>query len=192
MNSFIKSKKKRISQGDIYQDVEFIEYAIQRKGIIDISKIIFPYVIVLTQDCDLNQDYGDRLENSNTTKEKKEISQDKILISAIVAPLYNYEHFIKGDHLSNLNMKMQNIKSKSSTTREEILKQNNNPRYHYLKFPDDIQIVNSVIDFKHYFTVNIEYLKLHRRRNYVCQIAPLYREHVSLRFSNFLSRIGLP
>ena len=115
MNSFIKSKKKRISQGDIYQDVEFIEYAIQRKGIIDISKIIFPYVIVLTQDCDLNQDYGDRLENSNTTKEKKEISQDKILISAIVAPLYNYEHFIKGDHLSNLNMKMQNIKSKSST-----------------------------------------------------------------------------
>lgn len=192
MNSFIKSKKKRISQGDIYQDVEFIEYAIQRKGIIDISKIIFPYVIVLTQDCDLNQDYGARLENSNTTKEKKEISQDKILISAIVAPLYNYEHFIKGDHLSNLNMKMQNIKSKSSTTREEILKQNNNPRYHYLKFPDDIQIVNSVIDFKHYFTVNIEYLKLHRRRNYVCQIAPLYREHVSLRFSNFLSRIGLP
>ena len=192
MNSYIKSKKKRISQGDIYQDVEFIEYAIQRKGIIDISKIIFPYVIVLTQDCDLNQDYGARLENSNTTKEKKEISQDKILISAIVAPLYNYEHFIKGDHLSNLNMKMQNIKSKSSTTREEILKQNNNPRYHYLKFPDDIQIVNSVIDFKHYFTVNIEYLKLHRRRNYVCQIAPLYREHVSLRFSNFLSRIGLP
>ena len=51
------SKGARISQGDIYKDVEFIEYAIEKEGVIQISKIVFPFVVVLTQDCDLKQDY---------------------------------------------------------------------------------------------------------------------------------------
>ena len=58
----IKTRKNaRIFQGDIYKDVEFIEYAIEREGVIEISKIVFPFVVVLTQDCDLNQDYKVRL-----------------------------------------------------------------------------------------------------------------------------------
>lgn len=47
-------KRARIFQGDIYKDVEFIEYAIEKSGVIEISKIVFPFVVVLTQDCDLN------------------------------------------------------------------------------------------------------------------------------------------
>jgi len=43
-------KKSRISQGDVYKDVEFIEYAIEKAGVIEISKIEFPFVVVLTQD----------------------------------------------------------------------------------------------------------------------------------------------
>ncbi len=48
--------KNRISQGDIYKDIEHIEYAFEKDGYINISKIIFPLVVVLTQDCDLAQD----------------------------------------------------------------------------------------------------------------------------------------
>ena len=49
-------QQDRISQGDIYKDIEYIEYAFEKDGYIHISKIIFPLVIVLTQDCDLAQD----------------------------------------------------------------------------------------------------------------------------------------
>jgi hypothetical protein len=177
-------KKARISQGDIYQNVEFIEYAIEQEGIIEISKIVFPYVIVLTQDCDLNQDYTVRWGRNETS------NHDKKIISVIVAPLYNSEHLYAGEHLSELKMKMAKINKEK--TPGKTLRQNQTPRYHYLEFPFNVPIVASVIDFKHYFTVNVEYLKKHKKENFICQIGPIYREDVSQRFSSYLSRIGLP
>ena len=177
-------KGARISQGDIYKDVEFIEYAIEKKGVIEISKITFPFVVVLTQDCDLSQDYKVRWARNEPS------NHDKKLISVIVAPLYNVEHVYKGEHLSELNMSMAEINK--DKTPGKTLRQNQTPRYHYLEFPSNIPIVSSVIDFKHYFTVNVEYLKKHKKKNFVCQIGPLYREDVSQRFSSYLSRIGLP
>lgn len=177
-------KGARISQGDIYKDVEFIEYAIEKKGVIEISKITFPFVVVLTQDCDLSQDYKVRWAR------KEPSNHDKKLISVIVAPLYNVEHVYTGEHLSELNMDMAEIKK--GRTPGNNLRQNQTPRYHYLEFPPNVPIVSSVIDFKHYFTVNVEYLKKHKKENFVCQIGPLYREDVSQRFSSYLSRIGLP
>jgi hypothetical protein len=178
-------KRARISQGDIYKDVEFIEYAIEKEGVVEISKIIFPFVVVLTQDCDLNQDYTVRWARRITP------NHDKKLFSVIVAPLYNFEHFNIGNHLSALAMSMTEIKKQGKTALNN-LKKNLTPRYHYLEFPDSVPIVSSVIDFKHYFTVNVEYLKKHKKNNFICQIGTLYREDVSQRFSSFLSRIGLP
>jgi len=178
-------KRARISQGDIYKNVEFIEYAIEEEGVVEVSKIVFPFVVVLTQDCDLNQDYKIRWAR------RDHLNHDKKLFSVIVAPLYNYEHFYNGNHLSELSLSMAEIK-KQGRTAENNLKQNQTPRYHYLEFPDSVPIVPSVIDFKHYFTVNVEYLKKHKRDNFICQIGTLYREDVSQRFSSFLSRIGLP
>ena len=66
------------------------------------------------------------------------------------------------------------------------------PRYHYIEFPTNVDIVNSFIDFKHYFTVNVEYIKQIKSAHYVCTISPVFRENICQRFSNYLSRIGLP
>jgi hypothetical protein len=184
MSNVLIERKSRISQGDIYKKVEYLEYAIEKINIMEISKIEFPYVIVLTQDCDLNEDYNTRWSR------KKKKDQDKKLISVIVAPLYNAEHVYIGEHLSELGMKMGIINKGKSPGNN--LKLNKNPRYHYLVFPENISIVPSVIDFKHYFTVNVEYLKKHKKGNFICQIKPLYREDISQRFSSYLSRIGLP
>jgi len=176
--------KPRISQGDIYRDVEFIEYVIEKKGDIELSKIVFPLVIILTQDCDLEQDYKIRWSR------KKPNNQDKMLLSVLVAPLYNVEHIYQGEHLSELGLQMQSISKKS--THSNFLRHNEIPRYHYLLFPQNINIVPSVIDFKHYFSVNIEYIKKIKRKQFVCSIPPLHREEISHRFASFLSRIGLP
>lgn len=176
---------ERVCQGDIIANVEFIEYAIEEEGQIEISKIVFPYVYVLTQDCDLEQ------EHSNRIKVNKQ-NNDKHLISVIVAPLYNLEQVYDGNHLEDIGLKMQTISRKADKTDNKILKQNNNPRYHFLEFPSDIDITDSVIDFKHYFTVNNNILLKKKKENFVCKVCELYRENISHRFSFFLSRIGLP
>lgn len=174
----------RIVQGDILSDVDLIEYVDIKNGQIKVSMIRFPLVIVLTQDCDLTWDYSSR------SSEKG--NDDKLLFSVIVAPMYNYEHFINGEHLSDLGQTMQTISSKKEKTDNKFLRHNETPRYHYLEFDDTIPLVNSVIDFKHYFTVNVERLQEHKKSHYVCTVSELFREQISQRFANYLSRIGLP
>ena len=178
----ISNRPDRIYQGDIFRDIEFIENYSLTDSDIEISRITFPLVVVLTQDCDLSQDSLFRKTPNKT--------QDKYLISVLVAPLYNSEHFFEGNHLDGLGMTMQKIK-KDSTSGTKIL-QNETPRYHYLQFPKDTPLPPTIIDFKYYFSVNVTSLMKIKKTNCVCQVSELYREDISQRFSSFLSRIGLP
>ena len=173
----------RTSQGDIFRDVEYVEHAIEDGDAFEISKIVFPLVVVLTQDCDLNQ-------NSGYAAIPAPSNDDKRLFSVLVAPLYNAEHVYAGTHLSDLNMTMAKINKTKSAGK--YLRQNERPRYHYLVFPQDIPIVSSVVDFKHYFSVNAAYLDSIRGEKFVCHVSELYRESLSYRFAFYLARIGLP
>lgn len=179
------SKEVRVCQGDIFRNVEMIEYAVEVSGIFEISKIVFPLVIVLTQDCDLEQEYKVRWSRGPNNK------HDKWLFSVLVAPLYNLDHVFKGEHLSSLDMEMRVIDS--STTKKHI-RNNEIPRYHFITVleTDSNLIPDSVIDFKHYFSVNGKYLRSLRKEHFVCRLAPLFKEDVSQRFSHYLARIGLP
>ncbi|MFC1548035.1 hypothetical protein ACFL5M_05870 [Candidatus Neomarinimicrobiota bacterium] len=173
---------ERVCQGDILRDVEYFERATEQEGIIEVAKIRFPLVIVLTQDCDLQQDYKFRVEDKAT--------QDKWLISVLVAPLYNAEHVYGGEHLSKIGISSESINRSSTDGR--LLKQNQKPRYHFLEFPQEMPLVPSVIDFKHYFSVPVVYLRELKKTNFLCKVSELYREDISQRFAAFLSRIGLP
>ena len=178
----------KISQGDIYKNIEFIENIEQNDEFIEIHKIIFPYVIILTQACDLAQDFNFRFNERKT--------EDKKMLSVLVAPIYNADHVSNGEHLSEIRKPlMQSIrkisKGKITTNWNKII-QNETPRYHYLEFPNEVPIVPSIIDFKHYFSLNLEYLYDVKGESFVCRISELYREDISQRFASFLSRIGLP
>ena len=175
-----RARRRRISQGDIFRDVECIEHVIEKDGVIEVSKIIFPLVIVLTQDCDLEQDSGNRSKRTQNTK----------LLSVLVAPLYNAEHVFEGSHLSDRSYQMEQIRKKK--TPGTTLMQNERPRYHYLDFPDTVPLVASVADFKHYFSVHVSYLESIKSKNFVCRLSDLFREDVSQRFASYLARIGLP
>ncbi|MGA2753666.1 MAG: hypothetical protein ABSE53_07855 [Terracidiphilus sp.] len=185
-NVKVRTKRQgRISQGDVFRDVECIESVAEKRGVLEVSKIVFPLVVVLTQDCDLEQDARYRKRQAEAPS-----NHDKKLFSVLVAPLYNAEHVFLGQHLSELNMKMTSINRKA--TEGKTLMQNERPRYHYLDFPADIPIVPSIADFKHYFSVNVAYLQRIRLRNFVCTISELFREDLSQRFAAYLARIGLP
>lgn len=179
-----KSSGSRVCQGDIIKDVQFLERADLEHGIVDVSAIVFPYVVVLTQDCDLQQDYCSRWARTHR------VPEDKQLVSVLVAPLYNAEHVYLGEHLSELDLRMQTINR--GKTPGAMLRSNQNPRYHHLRFPDDVQLVDLVVDFKHYFSVCTQYLRLARRDRLVCQLRPLYREDLCQRFAAFLARIATP
>ena len=183
----IKTRKgpNRVCQGGIFQDIEFVEYIEEKDGEMEISKIVFPFVIVLTQDCDLQQDFDNR-------RSKQPTNQDKYLLSVLVAPLYNLEHVYSGEHLMELgldNMRMQQISQKR--TQGNYLRTNQLPRYHYLEFEKN-DIVPSVVDFKHYFSVSVNNLHRARKAKFVCNVSTLFREDISQRFASYLARIGLP
>ena len=103
-----KARRKRISQGDIFRNVDCIEYVAQKRGILEVSKITFPLVVVLTQDCDLVQDA--RYRNNNADRVPQD--QDKKLFSVLVAPMYNAEQVFAGQHLSELERRMTQINRK--------------------------------------------------------------------------------
>jgi len=142
----------------------------------------FPRAIVLTQECDLLHDYTTRTQLDSH-------SEDKLLLSVLVAPVYNAGHVFRGEHMSELGFdwRMQAINEKR--TEGKYIKTNRNPRYQYLEFPEEIPIPAAIIDFKHYFSVRIEHLL---SREWICGVAELYRESITQRFASFLSRIGLP
>ena len=178
----LKTSKTRLSQGDILRDVHWLEYMAEGEGLIEVARVIFPLAIVLTQDCDLEGDYLFRSEDR--------LTQDKLLISVLMAPLYNAEHVYQGEHLSELGIRMEKVPKTGSTG--NFLQNNERPRYHYLEFDEDVPIVPSLIDFKHYFSATLAHLKEIRPTAYVCSVAPLFREDIAQRFAGYLARVGLP
>lgn len=178
-------REPRVRQGDIFRDVDFVESVIEEAGTVRVARIIFPLVVVLTQDCDLAQDF-----NARYGRKVKPSNQDKFLISVLVAPLYNVEHVYHGEHLSELDIQMAPVPQTGGLG--DSLLQNKRPRYHYLEFPHEVPLPNSIVDFKHHFSVTVEYLKRVKQDDFVCNIAPVYREDLGQRFAAFLSRIGLP
>ena len=173
----------RIRQADIFKNITHVEHWNEEGDKLNITNIIYPYIIVLSQDCDLQQD-----------KKVRSVSiDDKALVSVLVAPLYNFEQFVNGEHLDTLGITIEEkIYKKANGTPRRNLEHNETPRFHYIKFPKDVQMADAVVDFKHYFTVNATYLERMIKTNRVCCLPPVFRERISQRFANFLSRIGLP
>jgi len=72
------------------------------------------------------------------------------------------------------------------------LKQNKDERYHFLSPCDEYQIPELIIDFKIYYTLQVDYIENRYHDCYLATINELFRELLSQRFTNYISRIGLP
>lgn len=175
-----RSVPTRIRQGDIYRDVEYVTQFRAVGEEYELTILRFPLVVVLTQDCDLEQTM--RTDASNN---------DKCLISLLVAPLYNADHVAAGDHMKHLELKMAEQHYKKKNGLSDIGK-NQKPRFHFLDLEPNFDLPPLIVDFKHYFSVPLEQLSKETFQNYVCSIDVPWRESLSQRFANYLSRIGLP
>ena len=179
---YFLSAEERYEQGDILRDVSLVEWADTQQDEIKIQRRELAYCVVVSQECDLEHDFNERRKSDSP-------SNDKHLQSVLICPAYPVQDFRAGDHLKNLKMKMQNINSENWGR----IRQNSNPRYHYLDKHENFQVPELAIDFKHYITVPREILyRDDFDRCYLASMEILYRESLSSRFAHYLSRIGLP
>jgi len=178
----ISAKKNQSSiahrpcQADIFKDIDVLERVKVSGGTISIKTLFFPFVICLNQECDLEQDYNSRISNENKVR----------LLHCAVAPVFLFKKFLVGDHWGEIFPCSAPCGSKIA----DKIRDNETPRYHYLKFPDT-NTPELIVDFKHFFTIDSDYLydKIPDR---FCSMSDLFREQVSHRFSYYISRIGLP
>jgi len=179
----LRSDDDRLCQGDIVRDCTLVTWAEETPDSREIQIINrkIPYGIIMSQDCDLEQDQ----QNRRNIKSK---TQDKFLQSVLLCPAYSAADFRKGEHLKDDKLTMVSINS----DRWRIVKGNNNARYHYLPEYGDFQIPEAAIDFKHYLTVPCERVAEVLLKNRIGSLGELFREDLSLRFSQYLSRIALP
>lgn len=176
----------RVAQGDIYPDVRYLEDVRQEAGQLVIAQVIFPYVYVLTQDCDLDWDHKLR-------STAQPADHDKHLVSVIVAPVYLAQHVREGVHLDQMTINPEGgslIKmARLNSEKWGSVASNQNLRYHHLDFDVTAPLQASVIDFKHHFSVPVAALN---SLVPTCCLGDLHRASVSQRFAAYLSRIGLP
>lgn len=176
---YIKHNGDRVCQGDILRDFVY-EVVSVSEGKAKARDITYPYVVVLTQDCDLELDYNNRV--------KPKDDQDKYLHRILLCPAYLAESLKSGEHLTELGLVMQRI----GRQKWGDVETNQNQRYHFLYSYREYQIPDLVIDFKHFFTVARDTLYGQGGKLYIGSLNELFRESLSQRFAYYLSRIGLP
>ena len=170
-----------LRQGEILSNVPQFRFDAATLGIAAPSgePMYHPYALILSQDCDLEQDFNVR---------QKQIASDKLLPSVLFCEVATAEELFG------------RVKTIGSKLWERI-RINKDERYHFLqKAEADSDALRQGlpelgIDFKHYFTIptdeiykRIELGEAKRR----CILVSPYLEHLRSRFAYFLSRVALP
>lgn len=179
---YYKNKNpERIYQGDLLSNVLLYIASESNEGI-KVTDIKFPYVLVLSQDCDLKQYFNKK------NREKNNNVFNQYLPNVLITPCYYKEDFKSGENLSFLNI----IQEHHNSDQIKLINQERESRYHYIKSCDTFGIPELYIDFKIYYTISPDNLFRLYDKCYVATINALFRERITQRYTNYISRIGLP
>lgn len=177
-----------VQQGDIFKDVSYIYDIVQSEGNVELRTLTFPYVIVLSQSCDLF--HAGRLNNCEIE------SESKVMFSVIVAPIFEKETILKGEHLKELleqglfhfKLDEQFVSKRDLDMAEKDM----HYRFHIFDTENsEINIPLSIIDFKNFFTLTVEKIN-YMKNNRIGRIGSLECQQIVNKFSAYLSRVGLP
>jgi hypothetical protein len=194
LTKVVANDEQRPCQGAIYSDVLYVD-RVERETDegeerVLVQQILFPWVVVLTQECDLQWDYEARW------GDKRPGTFGQVLLSVLAAPMYHADHLHGGTHLSALKVHAREdapfVCHHIPTDHwDKYVRKNRDPRYHYMDLPESLRLPPVVIDFKHYFGISAEVLAQSRDKC-LGRLGNLDRLHVSQRFASFLTRVGIP
>lgn len=171
----------RLWQGELFSDLVQVRLALQslQRGSEQVNDYVeHPHAVVLSQDCDLVQDYELRRRGDGNLPNV--LFCDIHEAANYQATLQQREDFGRRDW--------------------RRIEQNQNERYHFLQRvnPDEDALQTGlpmlVIDFKMYFTIPTDevYARLLLNTRRRCRLNTPYVEHLGHRFSSFQSRVALP
>ena len=147
------------------------------------NEVTISLAIVLTQDCDLEQDYRKRFPDLQSTSDK--------LIPSVLLGIVTYadDTFAR---IAQSNKKLWERLNIASNT---------NPRFHFLQAVEKQHdrvgegLPELTIDFKNYFTIPTQDLyhdvRIEQTQRRSVLVSP-YLEHLSHRFAYYIARVGLP
>lgn len=176
----LKQEPKRIEQGDLLKDVPINQLLSENEDEICTIDIEFHHMLVVSQDCDLEQFFN--------AQEKDKIHLNSCLHNVILLPCFYRDEIETGHCFDFLNIVQDPISKKQieKIKKDEIL------RYQYIREDVSLQIPELFIDFKAYYTLSPNYLYGMYKNKYISTINALFRERITQRYSNYISRIGLP
>jgi hypothetical protein len=175
---------QRICQGDILRDVDFC--ITKHDG--NTIQVRLPYIIVVSQDCDLAQGSVPIIP-AQKTDSSGEATNNQYVPNILFLPAFVADSLRDGDHLKGLyGIKQGRLVSEQWRP----ITKNNNDRYHYLKGVREMQVPNLIVDFKIYYTLPQDYFLSFYSRAYLATLNELFREQLSQRFAFYLNRIGVP
>ena len=152
---------------------------------VEVDPIDHELSIIISQDCDLEQDFR-RREELRANGGVLDRFDTKLLPSILLCE-------VSAEAAINAAVRGQR------DSRQQF-RQNKLERYQFLRAVEAMDDALGIgleamgIDFKRYFTVPTAelYAQLEGQCRRRCSLAPQYLEHLSIRFTNHLSRVGLP
>jgi len=147
----------------------------------EIEIITHPYALIVSQDCDLEQDFAVRSSITANTQ------TDKLLPNVMFCEVSTAESIYE----------LTRPKGRDIWKR---IWQNNDQRYHFLQKVQPYEDAQGMglpelgIDFKRHFTLPTDevYARLNLGTKRRCQLISPYLEHLASRFFHYLSRVALP
>ena len=180
-----------ICQGDVFRDVKYSYIDAEGDETVEIVEFTFPMAIIISQACDVNS-MGEMVTEQSG-------KATKFMPSILLCPIYDVDVAKKTEHvndaLSTLHInKLDGSKDVLFNSGEFGLAKNDwHYRYHALtvKIGKDTVLENTMIDFKHYFSVPASYLIKNREKR-LFHLDDLFAEQITLKFATYLSRVAIP
>lgn len=175
-----------IQQTAILRDVDLPEVHLAEGGEAQVAVAHYSWLVVLTQECDLQFDRLARAGKS-LVEGGPAVKKDKVLRSILLCPAFPQEHVLAGVYVTGA--------TQWKGTQKDILLQNRHERYHILAAEAPLVTEPLVLDFKLIVAAHPEYLERWVRdhpHSLTAVIRPPYRDRLVQRFVNYFGRIAEP
>ena len=175
-----------IEQTAILRDVSLPEVHAAEGEQATASLTPFPWLVVLTQDCDLELDRLARA-GQPAAEGKPPVSKDKVLRSILLCPAFLQDHVTAGTYVAGAK--------EWRGTELNMLVNNRHERFHVLPADSSLVAGSLAVDFKLILAVHPAYLErwvISHPYSAVCVLVSPYKERLMQRFVNYFGRIAEP
>ena len=184
----LSNQEDSICQGDVYKNVKYSYIDSEDDESVDIIEYEFPLAVIISQACDVIAMEG--IVNEGRGK------PTKFMPSILLCPIYEKNQAKTGQNIENAFFTNEYTMEKENVFQKDDIKVADRDwhyRYHSLKIQveDNVIVENAIVDFKHYFSVPMQYL-VKNKHNRIVHLDDLFAEQLTLKFATYLSRVAIP